>query len=160
MELCRLSRSGRARRARCDCVRHVVGRLAHRAYDGNADHETQTGRRFLRRDRRRTDARVRHAHRHTRLDNSHDHRLDRRRRRHAQVIRRQVGRRRPHRLGLDPHHPRRRLRRRRFLLDRLDTPQPGKLSHKRFPRHGPTLKRILTCRRRWTYPPSGLTRRG
>ena len=109
----------RALRTRRDRSRNAVGWLAHRAHDGNENHETETRRRLLRRDRRRTDTRLRHPHRHTRFDHAHDHRLDRRRRRHAPIVSSEMGRRRPHRLGLDSHHPRRRPRRRRLLLDRL-----------------------------------------
>ena len=43
--------------------------------------------------------------RHPGLDDAHHHRRDRRRRRDAAALRRPLGRRRPHRLGLDPDHP-------------------------------------------------------
>ena len=117
----------RARRACRDCVGYVVGRLAHRAYDGHPDHETETGRRLLRRDCRRTDTRIRHSHRNTRLNHSHDYGIDRRCRRDPPVIGSEMGRRRPHRLGLDTHNPRRRVRRRGFVLDRRSNPPPGEL---------------------------------
>ncbi len=80
--------SGRGRTVRTcrDRVGHVVGRLAHCAYDGDADHEAETCGRLLRGDRRRADTRLRHAHRHSRFHHTHYYRLHRRCRRHAQII--------------------------------------------------------------------------
>ena len=55
-----------------------------------------------------------------------------------------MGRRRPHRLGLDTHHPRRRLRRRCFVLDRRRYSQTRELiipTHSRNSSEG----KLLTC---------------
>jgi hypothetical protein len=80
------------------------------------------------------------------LHHAHNHRLHRRRGRHPQIVSSQMGRRRPHRLGLDTHHPRRRLRRRRLLLDRLLHPPPDDLaikSHKTLSNSGRATRFIF-----------------
>ena len=82
-----------------DGARHAVRRLAHRQDDGHEDHQAQAGRRLLRRDRRGDDAVPRHRARHPGVDDAHDHRRHRRRRRDEQAVRRALGRGRPDRAG-------------------------------------------------------------
>ena len=97
---------GRDHRAHGDRAWHAQRRLADHQDDGEQDHEAAAAGRIRGRDRRGhrdlhgDGARGRDQH------DAHDHRRDRRRRRHAPAERRALGRRRADRLGLDPDDPR------------------------------------------------------
>ena len=137
---------------------HPVGRLADRQDPRPADHRPQAGWRLLGRDRRRLLAVPGHLPRRPRLHHPHHHRGDRRRRRDPPPLRGPLGRRRPDRLGLGPHHPRRRHHRRRHLRHhRLEArggrPHPRRRARRRRPRHPPQPPRHRNRRARPS-PPS------
>ncbi len=73
--------------------------------------------RFHCRDRRRHHSVLRISGRHSRQHNPHHHRSHRRRRRHHPPLRRPLGSRPPHRLGLDSNHPRVRAGRSSYDVD-------------------------------------------
>ena len=83
---------GCSRGTRGDRSRNAFGRLAHRQNDGNKDRQTPAGRRILRRNRRSDHAFCQHFRRHSRLDDAHHHRLDRRSRRGKTLFGSQMGR--------------------------------------------------------------------
>src|SRR5471030_2999469 len=86
-----------------DLGRHAVRRLAHRQDHGPEDHQAETGRRLLRRNRRRADPADGQLLRRAGLDHAHHHRRHRRRRLGAENVGRALGRGGQYRLGLDLH---------------------------------------------------------
>ena len=115
---------------RRDCFGYALWWLAHRAHDGNEDHKLKPVGGFCAETAAAIDARLRHAHRNTCLHHPHHHGLDRRSRRHAQIIRSEMGHRRPNRLGLDSHDSRSGIGRRDFVLDRRGNSPPRELATK------------------------------
>ena len=103
-------------RSRRDRPRHAVGRLAHHPHDGLEDHQAHARRRLCRGDRRRDLALHRDAPRRAGQHDPHDHRRHHRRRIDPTPLGRTLGHRRPHRLGVDPHHSRLGVHRRGHLL--------------------------------------------
>ncbi len=83
----------------------LIGRLAHRAHDGDELDQAQTGAGLLRRDGRRVDAVPGHGAGRAGVDDAHHHGRDRRRRLGDAAERRALGRGAAHRVGLVADDP-------------------------------------------------------